>query len=114
MTNRAALRGTLPPADSAARCLAKCKYVCQRKPHTPQCRDRGGIGGQGFHGVIFHRANDYESLGQFAAFVIRPAPLFNDIEFQCAGQVIALNSHHSSFRDLKIQEGAPCPYLRVD
>lgn len=36
----------LPPADSAARCLAKCKYVCQRKPRTPKGGDRGGIGGQ--------------------------------------------------------------------
>ena len=41
-------RRTLQPADSAARCLAKCKYVCQCEPHTPKIRDRGGIGGQVF------------------------------------------------------------------
>jgi hypothetical protein len=39
---------TLPPADSAAKCLAKCKHHCQRKPYTPKMRGGGGIGGQVF------------------------------------------------------------------
>ena len=56
-----AWRETLPPADSAAKCLAKCKSVCQRKPTMPKCRARGGIGGQVF-GDVLMRLQDRSSF----------------------------------------------------
>jgi hypothetical protein len=36
----------------------------------PEMRDGGGADGLVFHGVIRHRANDYESLDQSAVFVV--------------------------------------------
>jgi hypothetical protein len=58
--DKTACLGTLPPADFAARCLAKCKYVRQRKPHLPKGAYRGEIGGRVFADV--HRRGEVMQL----------------------------------------------------